>query len=67
MSIFLQAAAENIGAASYTVQENRTVYEKNKSDCFRSVVRDEVFDEFPHLDEDKKLEMVYQRFEDICQ
>jgi hypothetical protein len=30
-------------------------------------IYDEVFDEFPHLDEDKKLEMVCQRFEDLCQ
>ena len=30
-------------------------------------IYDEVFDEFPDLNEDKKLEMVCQRFEDICQ
>jgi len=30
-------------------------------------IYDEVSDEFPNLNEDKKLEMVYQRFEDLCQ
>ena len=30
-------------------------------------IYDEVFDEFPQLDEDKKLEICYQRFEDLCQ
>jgi len=30
-------------------------------------IYDEVSDEFPHLNEDKKLAMVYQRFEDLCQ
>ena len=30
-------------------------------------IYDEVFDEFPQLDEDKKIEICCQRFEDLCQ